>query len=139
MQNIDTTKTEEQTGGRRGRIRGWGSGFNRGWDSGFNRDSYSPPIWGLRQFYSDPVIYRSPVVTQIREVEKPAYVVNQDNGSYCGKSDGSRQICESNMLCDNDNKCVTFREDLNVPEQKNRVFRLCRDNNDTFCVPRSML
>lgn len=126
-QNI-IVNNNEQEGGRRG----WGRGPSRHW--------HSPPVFGLRRFYTPPVIYGAPVVTtQIREVEKPAFVIKQNVGDYCGKSDDKRHICDGNMICNNDNRCVTFRDDLNIPEQQNRVFRVCRDNNDYHCVNRSFL
>ena len=144
----------EQTGGRgsgRGRGRGPGSGSGRGNNSGRGRGfhNWSNPPPSRPIFYPTPVIQTVPlydtinqVVTVQKEVATKAFEIKLQSGDYCGRSgfeQSTRNICDSGMICDNDNKCVTYREDLNVAEMKNREFRLCRSTADTNCVARIML
>lgn len=145
----------EQVGGR-----GRGRGMNPGRGRGSNWTPPSKPIWHASSkpiwntsskpiFYPSPIIHTMPiydnldrVITVQKEVTTKAFEIKLQTGDYCGRSgidQSTRNICDSGMFCDNDNKCITYREDLNVPEMKNREYRLCKNNTDVNCISRTML
>lgn len=91
---------------------------------------YDRPFFGYGYYY-DPEYYIIPIVKTVEsysiqdQVDGPCAVYDNNNNTV---------ICDKNLICDNENKCVSYSKDIDVSTFNNINFRLCRNENDTNCL-----